>query len=179
MLLLLTALSWLLLACICGVQYLSGQAQVMSVKCQSAVLLQPQAVVGGGAAAAAAQAASPSAQEQQHAEAPAPAQQQLERGSGEQQQVAGEQQQQSLAGGADGNGTRSNRGHGSNETSSSSGGSSSSSEAGASAVHLPESWRDVDALIQAPTPRHGLQKKGGLPNRWVLPFICAGFAGCC
>lgn len=167
MLLLLTALSWLLLAGICGVQYLSGQAQVMSVKCQSAVLLQPQA-------------ASPSAQEQQHAEAPAPAQQQLERGSGEQQQVAGEQQQQSLAGGADGSGTRSsNRGHGSNETSSSSGGSSSSSEAGASAVHLPESWRDVDALIQAPTPRHGLQKKGGLPNRWVLPFGCAGFAGCC
>lgn len=177
MLLLLTALSWLLLAGICGVQYLSGQAQVMSVKCQSAVLLQPQAVVGGGAAAAAAaQAASPSAQPQQHAQAPAPAQQQRGRGSGAQQQVAGEQQQQTSAGGADGSGTRSNRGHGSNETSSSSGGSSSSSEAGASAVHLPESWRDVDALIQAPTPRHGLQKKGGLPNRWVLPFSCVG---CC
>lgn len=30
----------------------------------------------------------------------------------------------------------------------------------------PADWRAVDALINAPSPLHGLQEKGGLPDHW-------------
>ncbi|KAI7846434.1 hypothetical protein COHA_000046 [Chlorella ohadii] len=156
-LLLVTAASWVLLAGICGVQYLSGQSQVLSVKCQGALLLQPQAVAGAAAAADAGQAASPTALPQRAAQAPAPAKQQLQGGEDEQRQQhqeAGGQHptQQAAAAGGDGGGTSS--------TSSSGGGSSSD--------RLPQSWQEVDALIQAPSPLHGPQQKGGLPNRWPV-----------
>lgn len=157
-LLLLTLLSWIVLAGVCGVQYLSGQSQLLSAKCQGAVLLQPQAAAG---TAAAAQAASLASQLPAAAQAPAPDKQQAPESGGNQaprQGAAQEQppQEQQRAGGGGGNGTR-----------------SSSSSGSTSSARLPESWGDVDALIQAPTPRHGLQQKGGLPNR------CARWQCCC
>lgn len=33
-------------------------------------------------------------------------------------------------------------------------------------LQLPADWRAVDALITAPSPLHGQQQKGGLPDRW-------------
>ncbi len=159
-LLLVTAASWVLLAGICGVQYLSGQPQVLSVKCQGALLLQPQAVAGAAAAAAA------QALPQRAAQAPAPAKQKLRTSGGDQQQqqheAAGEQQQQpqQTAAGGDGGGT-------------SSGSGGSSRGGGSSSDRLPESWQEVDALIQAPSPLHGPQQKGGLPNRWAAAAVAA------
>lgn len=177
-----TALSWVLLAGVCSVQYLAGRTQLMPVRCQSALVLQPAAVVGAAAAAAAERQEAPdAAQQEQPGLALTPGKRQPVTKSAEQQQLLGEQLEQPAAAasaraGGHGDG-------GDSSTSSSDGGDSSSSGAGAThaaggsgsdasgsaaSSRLPASWRDVDALIQAPSPLHGLQKKGGLPNRCGL-----------
>ena len=191
-----TALSWVLLAGVCGVQYLAGK-ELMPVSCQSTVVLQPAAVVGAAVAAAAAerQEAADLAQQEQ----PAPGKRQPTTSGVEPQQALGELHTQRAAApsargaGSGGGGSRSSAGaaDADREGGSTSGDSSSSGAPGSNAdtpngssgasarasQRLPASWRDVDALIQAASPLHGLQQKGGLPNRCGLAMPASGLGG--